>query len=73
MALYRQYCDGMFVIANRYMKDATAAEDAMQDAFIKAFSKNFSELYTYALDLPSSPGFVLGTSPYGGVPAQPHR
>lgn len=39
MALYRQYCEGMFVIANRYMKDTAAAEDAMQDAFIKAFSK----------------------------------
>ena len=39
MALYRQYCEGMFVIANRYMKDTAAVEDAMQDAFIKAFSK----------------------------------
>ena len=39
MALYSQYCEGMFVIANRYMKDTAAAEDAMQDAFIKAFSK----------------------------------
>ncbi len=39
MALYRQYCDGMFVIAQRYMKDVAAAEDAMQEAFIKAFSK----------------------------------
>jgi len=39
MALYKQYCDGMFVVAQRYMKDLAAAEDAMQDAFIKAFSK----------------------------------
>jgi len=39
MALYKQYCDGMFVVAQRYMKDGAAAEDAMQDAFIKAFSK----------------------------------
>ncbi|NND63115.1 MAG: sigma-70 family RNA polymerase sigma factor [Flavobacteriaceae bacterium] len=39
MALYKQYCDGMFIVAQRYMKDAAAAEDAMQDAFIKAFSK----------------------------------
>ncbi len=39
MQLYKQYCDGMFVIAQRYIKDMAAAEDAMQDAFIKAFSK----------------------------------
>ena len=39
MALYKQYCDGMFIVAQRYMKDMAAAEDAMQDAFIKAFSK----------------------------------
>ena len=39
MALYKQYCDGMFIIAQLYIKDIAAAEDAMQDAFIKAFSK----------------------------------
>ncbi|MBT8255410.1 MAG: sigma-70 family RNA polymerase sigma factor [Bacteroidia bacterium] len=39
MALYRKYCDGMFVVAQRYMKDLAEAEDAMQEAFIKAFSK----------------------------------
>ncbi len=39
MALYRQYCDGMFVVAHRYMKDTAAAEDALQEAFIKAFRK----------------------------------
>lgn len=39
MALYRQYCDGMFIIAQRYLKDTAAAEDAMQEAFVKAFSK----------------------------------
>jgi len=39
IALYRQYCDGMHIVACRYMKDNAAAEDAMQDAFIKAFSK----------------------------------
>jgi len=39
MALYKQYCDGMFVVAQRYIKDMAAAEDAMQEAFIKAFSK----------------------------------
>ncbi len=39
MALYGKYCDGMFVIAHRYLKDTAAAEDAMQEAFIKAFRK----------------------------------
>lgn len=39
MALYTQYCDGMFIIAQRYLKDTAAAEDAMQEAFIKAFQK----------------------------------
>lgn len=39
MALYKQYCDGMFIVAQRYVKDVAAAEDAMQEAFIKAFSK----------------------------------
>jgi len=39
MALYGKYCDGMFIIAQRYLKDTAAAEDAMQEAFIKAFQK----------------------------------
>jgi len=38
-ALYTQYCDGMFVVASRYLKDTAEAEDAMQVAFIKAFKK----------------------------------
>ena len=36
-ALYSQYCDGMFIVASRYLKDTAEAEDAMQVAFIKAF------------------------------------
>lgn len=39
MALYHQYCDGMFIVAHRYLKDTAAAEDALQEAFIKAFRK----------------------------------
>ena len=39
MQLYRQYCDGMFIVAQRYLKDTAMAEDAMQEAFIKAFRK----------------------------------
>ena len=39
MQLYRQYCDGMIIVAHRYVKDRALAEDAMQEAFIKAFRK----------------------------------
>ena len=39
MQLYKQYCDGMFIVAKRYLKDTALAEDAMQEAFIKAFRK----------------------------------
>lgn len=39
MELYRKYCDGMFIVANRYLKDPAVAEDALQEAFIKAFQK----------------------------------
>lgn len=39
MTLYGRYCEGMFIVANRYLKDTAAAEDAMQEAFIKAFCK----------------------------------
>lgn len=39
LALYKQYCDGMYIVAHRYIKDVAEAEDAMQDAFIKAFTK----------------------------------
>jgi RNA polymerase sigma-70 factor (ECF subfamily) len=39
MALYKQYCDGMFIVAHRYLKDTAAAEDALQESFIKAFKK----------------------------------
>lgn len=39
LKLYKQYCEGMFVVAHRYLKDKAGAEDAMQEAFIKAFAK----------------------------------
>ena len=39
IALYGQYSDGMFIVAQRYLKDTAEAEDAMQEAFIKAFRK----------------------------------
>jgi RNA polymerase sigma-70 factor (ECF subfamily) len=39
LALYNQYCDAMFCVANRFMKNRHDAEDVMQEAFIKAFQK----------------------------------
>lgn len=37
MELYNLYCKAMFLVAKRYLKNDMAAEDVMQDAFIKAF------------------------------------
>ncbi len=39
LQLYNQYCDGMFVVAKRFVKDSFEAEDIVQEAFIKAFMK----------------------------------
>lgn len=39
LQLYKQYCDGMYIVAMRFMKDSMEAEDIVQEAFIKAFSK----------------------------------
>jgi RNA polymerase sigma factor (sigma-70 family) len=39
LQLYNQYCDGMFVIAKRFVKDTLEAEDIVQESFIKAFAK----------------------------------
>lgn len=39
MQLYRKYCDGMFCVAMRFLKNADDAEDVLQEAFIKAFQK----------------------------------
>lgn len=39
MQLYNQYCDGMYIVAKRFLKDAADAEDVVQEAFIKAFAK----------------------------------
>ncbi|HLT34412.1 MAG TPA: RNA polymerase sigma factor [Aquaticitalea sp.] len=39
LQLYNQYCDGMYVVASRFVKDSMEAEDIVQEAFIKAFSK----------------------------------
>ncbi len=37
MQLYDMYCEAMFIIAQRYVKNSFVAEDMMQDAFIKVF------------------------------------
>lgn len=42
LKLYRQYCEGMFLVALRYVKNKNDAEDVVQDAFIKAF-KNLDQ------------------------------
>ena len=39
LQLYNKYCNGMFIVARRFMKCDEDAEDAMQDAFVKAFQK----------------------------------
>jgi len=39
LQLYNQYCDGMYVVANRFVKDSMEAEDIVQEAFIRAFTK----------------------------------
>ncbi|WP_425077123.1 RNA polymerase sigma factor [Psychroserpens sp. S379A] len=39
LQLYKQYCDGMYVVAMRFMKNSMEAEDIVQEAFIKAFSR----------------------------------
>ena len=39
LRLYNQYCDGMYIVAKRFVKDTMEAEDIVQEAFIKAFAK----------------------------------
>lgn len=39
LQLYNTYCNGMFVVAKRYLKNDAEAEDTVQEAFLKAFTK----------------------------------
>ena len=39
MQLYDKYCDGMYYVALRFLKNAHDAEEAMQEGFIQAFLK----------------------------------
>lgn len=47
--LYDQYCDAMFSIACRYLKNEEDAKDAMQEGFLKAFCniKNYQANYSF--------------------------
>lgn len=37
--LYKQYCDGMYGVAMRFLKNPDDAEDVLQESFIKAFQR----------------------------------
>ena len=39
MKLYNKYCDGMYYVALRFLKNTHDAEEAMQEGFIQAFLK----------------------------------
>ena len=39
MKLYKQYSDGMFCVAMRFLKNSDDAEDVLQESFIKAFQR----------------------------------
>ncbi len=39
LTLYKQYCEGMFCVAMRFVNNRDDAEDVLQEAFIKAFQK----------------------------------
>jgi len=39
LRLYRKYCDGMFCVAMRFLKNEDDAEDVLQESFIKAFQR----------------------------------
>jgi RNA polymerase sigma-70 factor (ECF subfamily) len=39
LKLYKQYCDGMFWVAMRFLKNTDDAQDVIQESFIKAFQK----------------------------------
>lgn len=39
LKLYRQYCNGMYCVAMRFLRNADDAEDVLQESFVKAFQK----------------------------------
>ena len=49
LQLYKQYCQAMFIVAHRYVKDSDEAEDIVQEAFINAFKNlhQYKEIVTF--------------------------
>lgn len=49
MQLYDKYCEAMFIVACRYLKNEEDAKDAMQDGFLKAFQnmKTYTKVYSF--------------------------
>tara|TARA_R110002050_G_scaffold267266_2_gene408856 strand:- start:3501 stop:4163 length:663 start_codon:yes stop_codon:yes gene_type:complete len=39
LKLYEKYCDGMFCVVMRFLRNSDDAEDVLQESFIKAFQK----------------------------------
>lgn len=39
LQLYRKYCEGMYFVAMRFLKNEDDAEDIVQESFIKAFQR----------------------------------
>ena len=39
LKLYNQYCNGMLIVAQLFVKNTMEAEDVVQESFIKAFAK----------------------------------
>ena len=39
LKLYKQYCDGMYCVAMRFVKNADDAEDVLQESFVNAFQR----------------------------------
>lgn len=39
MELYEKYCDGMYCVVMRFLRNSDDAEDVLQESFIKAFAK----------------------------------
>jgi RNA polymerase sigma-70 factor (ECF subfamily) len=39
LELYKKYCNGMYVVAMRFLRNPDDAEDVIQESFIKAFQK----------------------------------
>ena len=39
LKLYNQYCNGMLIVAQRFISNTMEAEDVVQESFIRAFTK----------------------------------